>query len=221
MLAKNLEADIEGRKELMLQVKTLYLRYQFNDRDEKFFLKSSIPALYAIWEGFIQSTFQNYLREINKLNLSLSDLSGQVLVLCIENNFKQFIEYPKKHSKKVDFFEKLIYFIKNNSAHMLETVDTKSNVGFDIMNELLHLFCLRPISEYEKGFHYSLKQELDLFLLKNRNAIAHGQDSYIDINRSDLDKAINLINFLMDCVHERIIDGFTKQTFLKKNNSAA
>ncbi|MEY4768891.1 MAG: hypothetical protein RL637_1530, partial [Pseudomonadota bacterium] len=73
-------------------------------------------------------------------------------------------------------------------------------------------FNLEKISEYPEP-RYSLKQELDMFLLKARNSIAHGQNSII-IQREDLNRAIKLVETLMDLVFEKIMDGFNNRTYL-------
>ncbi len=52
ILEQDIRSDIGERQQLMLQIKTLYLRYQFNERDEKIFLSYSMPAIYAIWGRF-------------------------------------------------------------------------------------------------------------------------------------------------------------------------
>ena len=104
ILEQDIRSDIGERQQLMLQIKTLYLRYQFNERDEKLFLSYSMPAIYAIWEGFIQTSFKTYVQEINKINLSVNTVHKQILCYHIENSFKQFKQYPKNYNKKVVFF---------------------------------------------------------------------------------------------------------------------
>jgi hypothetical protein len=110
MLEQKISSDIEERQKLMLQIKTLYLRYEFNNKDEAMFLNYAIPAVYAIWEGFIQTAFQTYIRELNQLNLTINTLCKPILIYHLETSFKQFREYPEKFNGKVAFFDKLNQF---------------------------------------------------------------------------------------------------------------
>lgn len=212
MLAQNIRADIEERQNLMLQIKTLYLRYDFNEKDEQLFLNYSVPAIYAVWEGFIQTSFQTYIQELNKLDLSVNTICKPLLVYHMESSFKQFREYPEKLNGKVTFFEKLNQFYQSEFIDISRTVNTESNVGFNVLNKILKTFNLDLIPEYPQP-RYSLLQELDMFLLKTRNSVAHGQNSIV-INREDLDRAIKLIEMLMDLVFEKIVQGFESQSYL-------
>ncbi|MFZ2726806.1 MAG: MAE_28990/MAE_18760 family HEPN-like nuclease [Methylococcaceae bacterium] len=213
MLAQKINADIDERRELLLQIKTLYLRYHFNKRDEDLFLVYSIASVYAIWEGFVQTTFQFYIDELNTLNLTINTIHEQLLVYHLENRFKQFNEYPKKFDKKVAFLKNLHHFYESKVIIINRVVDTKSNVGFKVMNTILETFNLKPIREREYEPLYSFVDELDKFLLKARNAVAHGNEA--SITREDLDRAIKLVNILMDLIFDRVMDGFNNRTYLK------
>ncbi len=174
ILEQDIRSDIGERQQLMLQIKTLYLRYQFNERDEKIFLSYSMPAIYAIWEGFIQTSFKTYVQEINKINLSVNTVHKQILCYHIENSFKQFKQYPKNYNKKVAFFDKLGEFYGADIIEITRTINTENNVGFDVLNRLLAAFNLEKIPDYYE--QRWLKNELDERLLRIRNQVAHGQD---------------------------------------------
>lgn len=206
ILEREILSDINERKELMFHTKTLFLRYGFLPDDEQFFLNYSFPIVYSIWEGFIQTSFQTYIREINRLNLSIDDICKPLLVYTTESRFKQFNQYPQEHNKKVNFFDKLKIFYSTSSFEIIPDVNTESNVGFKVLNRIMREFNLEEITEYPKP-KYSLKIELDKFLLKIRNDVAHGKNSVV-VGREDLDRAITLIETLMDLVFENIKKGF-------------
>jgi len=212
MLEQEIRSDIDERQKLMLQIKTLYLRYRLNEKDEKMFLIYSIPAVYAIWEGFIQNTFKAYIQELNKLELTVDTICKPILIHHLESKFPQFREYPKHaNSRKVSFFNNLNQFYIEKTIDISTIVNTESNVGFKVLKNLLEKFNLDPIPDYLEP-RYSLSQELEK-LLKIRNAVAHGQDSVV-VNREDLEGSIELVNKLMDLVFEKIIDGFKKKSYL-------
>ncbi len=210
MLEQEIKSDIEERQKLMLQIKTLYLRYEFNERDEQLFLIYSIPAVYAIWEGFIQTALQTYIQELNKLKLTVDSFCKSILIYYLESKFPQFREYPKDYAKKELFFNKLNMFYTGKSVDISTSVNTESNVDFKVLNKILKEFNLELVEEYfEPGF--SLKQKLKDFLII-RNAVAHGNGS--TVNREDLENAIKLVHILMDLVLEKIIIGFASKSYL-------
>jgi RiboL-PSP-HEPN len=219
MLEQNIRRDIEERQGLMEKVKTLYLRYEFNEKDEQLFLNYSIPAVYAIWEGFVTTTFHTYITELNKLNLTFNLVCEPILIYHFEKSFSQLKEYPKDNVKKIKFFKSLANFYNNSNPTIVlkSVINTESNVTFDVINRILSEFNLskmqdRAIEYSELEIKTSLSKELER-LLDNRNKLAHGQNSVV-INRDDLDRAIKLVEMLMDLVLEKIVQGFENQSYL-------
>jgi hypothetical protein len=99
MLATDLTIDIEERKAVLTKVKTFHLRNRLKQEDKDLFLSYSVPAIYAIWEGFVQTSFRRYLIELNGLRLPLRDIHDSIVIFHMENTYKQFKEYPSKIEK--------------------------------------------------------------------------------------------------------------------------
>ena len=225
LLEQDIISDIDEREELMFWVKSLHPRDGFSERDEQLFLSYSIPIVYSIWEGFVQTSFQIYIRELNKeftrLELNIDSVCEPIFVYHMESTFRQFKQYPNPKSdedkpkivkKKVDFFNALGLFYKSHTLQIHPNINTESNVGFNVLNRILNDFNLEKIPPHENN--YSLKDELGK-LLQIRNAVAHGQKSSIVVNREDLERAIKLVDKLMDLVFERIKNGFIEKSYLK------
>lgn len=218
LLEQEIMSDIEERRELMSWLKLLCARYGFSNTDEELFLYYSIPIVYATWEGFIQTSFQIYVRELNKLELTIDQVCDSIIIYHIESTFPQFKQYPDadKFNKKVIFFNRLGVFYKTNPLEISPKINTESNVGFKVLNRILTDFNLDKIPEFpDPGSGYSLAEELDKFLLKIRNTVAHGQQSSIVVRREDLERAIKLVDKLMDLVFNRIKTGFINKSYLK------
>ena len=215
LLEQEIMSDIDERRDLMSRLKALSPRYHFLAEDEALFLNYSIPIVYSIWEGFIQTSFQIYIRELNKLNLTINHICDPIFLYHIESKFPQFKEYPQKDnsSKKVKFFEKLGQFYQSNTLEISANVNTESNVSFKVLNRILKDFKLETIPTHPEP-NYSLQDDLDKFLLKIRNNVAHGQNSIV-VNREDLERSIKLVDRLMDLVFERIKTGFITQSYLR------
>jgi hypothetical protein len=214
MLEQTIQSDIKERQDLMLKIKTLALRYSFNEKDEQMFLNYSIPAVYAILEGFVQSAFRAYIQELNNIGLTVDIVCEPILIYHLENKFKQFREYPKNPVKKTSFFESLDQFYTEKTIDINVVVNTESNIGFDVLKKLLNAFNLKELDDYIEP-RYSLSKELKK-LLKIRNSLAHGQDSIV-VSQEDLNNSIKLVEMLMDLVLKRIMDGFSQKSYLKNH----
>lgn len=218
LLEQEIMSDIEERRELMSRLRLLYVRYGFSQRDEELFLYHSVPIIYSIWEGFIQTAFKIYVQELNKLELTIDQVCDSIIIYHMESKFPQFKQYPKedadKFTKKVDFFNNLRQFYKTNPLEIHPNISTESNVGFKVLNRILKDFSLEEIPKVPRP-GYPLNTELHK-LLDTRNKIAHGQKSAIVVNREDLEKAIKVVEELMDLVFERIKTGFIEKSYLKQ-----
>jgi len=206
ILEEDIGSDIIERKAMLLQTKTFCFRYNLKTEDEQYIFNFSIPIIYSIWEGFIQTSFQTYVREINRLNLKMEDFCEPMVVYNMEKKVRQLKQYPNEFPRKVTMFNKLKQVFSEDPFVIFPIVDTQSNVGFKVLNKILKDFNLDPISDFIRP-RYSLAVELDKFLLKIRNDISHGNNPYI-IKAEDVERAILLVELLMDEVYDRITHGF-------------
>ncbi len=212
LLEEEIEADILDRLGLLITIKTISSRYSFTQQDEGFWYRYSIPAIYSIWEGYFVTTMQTYIREINKLGLEINELNEYYLVHNTEVSFKQLHSYPNKHSQKIHFLRDIQnYFVSTSPIYINPEINTESNLGFNVLNKLLERFNLKTIPEFPRS-RFSLKDELNDFLLRIRNGVSHGNYPY-QINRNDLERAIALVEELMFLIYESIKDGYERCVF--------
>ena len=213
-LRSEIELDIAERKRLLTLIKTLPSRYpDFRTDDRECWERCSFPIIYAEWEGFFVSAFQLYLREINKLGLKIDELSKHYLLRETECRFKQFKEYPKEMKKRQKFLQDLMIFFRENApmSLMLE-INTESNLGFSVMNGILDYFDLQKVEDHIDHNSYSLKDEMDNFMLYTRNGISHG-DPNVSASTADLTKVIALVERLMNIVMDTICNGFDNEVY--------
>ena len=177
---------------------------------------TSVPIIYAEWEGFFVSAFQLYLREINKLSLKINELSKHYLLRETECRYKQLKEYPKDLKKRQNFLQNLMTYFRQDDPMMLKMdVNTESNLGFGIMNGILCYFNLREIKEHVNDDAYSLKDDMDKFMLHIRNGISHGDPS-ITATTADITKAISLVERLMHIIEDVLCEGFENEVYKDK-----
>lgn len=196
--------DINWRTSELASLRTIPFRYKLTTNHKNLLIKYTAPSIYSIWEGYIKNTFDLYIRELNNLNLT-ADLTNRNLLthilssydkLCLENprmNFKKKLEFVNFYQEKIG--QPLII---NNK------LPTKSNIDFDVVNEILLRFNidLLPIT-----YKPSLNK-----LLKFRNSIAHG-DSSIPVSRDDIGEFATLVIDLMTEIFTKLEISYLNQKY--------
>jgi len=213
-LRSEIEADIVARDRNLTLIKTLPSRYpDFRTADKECWERCSFPIIYAEWEGFFVAAFQLYLREINKLGLKIYDLSKHYLLRETECRFKQLKEYPSDLKKRQKFLSELMTYFRGDNAMILKLdVNTESNLGFGIMNKILSYFNLDEVKDHIDNDAYSLKDDMDKFMLNTRNGIAHG-DPTVSASTDDITKAIALVKRLMNVIEDVLCEGFDNEVY--------
>ena len=212
-LRSELEADITVRQENLTRIKTIPSRYMFLEDDVKSWLRCAFPIIYAEWEGFFVYALSLYFREVNKLHLCLDDLNDKYFVRNADKTFKQLNEYPSDYSKRLSFLKSLLTYFRNTGDVDLKTeVNTESNLGYKVMNTILKGLNLEPIEDHIDHDAYSLKDDMDKFLLDKRNGLVHG-DPASTVTTDQVAKAITLVNRLMFVTKETILEGFKNEVF--------
>ena len=213
-LRSEIEADIAARDRNLTLMKTLPSRYpDFRTADKECWERCLFPIIYAEWEGFFAAAFQLYLREINKLGLKIYDLSKHYLLRETECRFKQLKEYPSELKKRQKFLNELMTYFRGDNAMVLKLeVNTESNLGFGTMNKILSYFNLDEIQDHIDNDAYSLKDDMDKFMLNTRNGIAHG-DPTVSASTDDITKAIVLVKRLMNVIEDVLCEGFDKEVY--------
>lgn len=179
-------ADIDWRISELALIKSIPIKYSFRPDHKELHVKYSVPAIYAIWEGFVKNCFTIYSNHLNTLDIKRSEISLALLTHQIDsecdfNNPRLSFDSKKRLVETIDNFLIETILIKPN-------VPTDSNVNFKILNKILERFCISPIdNKYDKGLNK---------LLLYRNKIAHGENS-ISVNMTHITEFISLIEDLM------------------------
>lgn len=213
-LENDVSVDIKERHQILENVKTFPTRYSLTESDKQFFRNYSVLIIYAVWEGFVQQSFQTYVRELNKLEIKREDIADKILTFTLENTFKQLREYPKKESRKTKYFEDLESFFHKKKIEIPAIINTESNVAFDVINQLLDNFNLEILPDYLEP-KYSLSTELKFFIDQHRNPIAHGNANAIKVSTQEITRFDILVRRLMDEVFDRMKEGFKNKSYLK------
>jgi hypothetical protein len=147
-------------------------------------LRALVTICYAHWEGYVRFAARKYLEHVALRKFQYKDLDRQFL----RNYFLPRL--AALSTSKTSLAERcaLVDEVLNSSERRFsrvneDLVNTKANLNFEVFTDIC-LVCsvLAPTFADKATF-------IDVLLLKRRNAIAHGEDTYIEIG--DLNELTN------------------------------
>ncbi|MFZ3059945.1 MAG: MAE_28990/MAE_18760 family HEPN-like nuclease [Candidatus Methanoperedens sp.] len=205
-LEKELLNEIDWRTNELSIIRTIPLLCNCTNDQIRIIEKYSVVAIYSIWEGFVVTSFNIYIRELNNLNLTYDKLNLNILTHDIDIKFDITNERNDFNSKSALVNNLHGYF--SFPINITTKIPTESNVNYKVITKLLKHYNLEQLPEqiFKKSFDK---------LLTVRNHIAHG-DNNIPVDK----KMIQEFNFtVIEAMHEvtnNIINGFINKTYLKK-----
>lgn len=190
-LSAELVAEREWRTKELTDVKWIYMFMSHRVSKQKYldlYLKMNIPMIYAYWEGFVVASYKIVFDYLNRLELDPKIITIKLLTYANQESYNSL---KGKHSfkQKCKFTDKFLCILENK-IQIGNRIDTKSNLKYDVLVELLQIF------EIDEVQFLQYKPDLDK-LVNVRNAIAHGENS-IEIQYEDISYYIELITEIMD-----------------------
>lgn len=183
-------ADIDWRISELAQIKSIPIKYNFRPDHKDIHIKYAIPAIYAIWEGFVKNCFTIYSNHLNSLTIKRTEISTSLLTHRIDSECD--LNNPRQNFESKQKLVEIINSLLVDIITIKPSVPTESNVNLKVLNKILERFCVSKFDEtYEKGLNK---------LLRFRNTIAHGENS-ISVNMPHVIEFIALIeNLMLDIV---------------------
>lgn len=170
-------------------------------------LRSSLPLLYAHWEGFVKLTMSYYLEFVSKKHLRHNELKNTFIALSLQNKLSDL------NNNSIENRTKIIEFIfndidKQSNIPKKNIINTKSNLKFDVLKEILFILDLNDP-------HIDSKKDLINDLVTQRNHIAHGEQQLIDYETYE--NFLNDIIALMDYLKTIIENNAVQEKYKNKN----
>ncbi len=220
-LQQELSQIIEEAQIKLLDIQILVYAsfYEFNDKHKTFMQIQSIFMIFTIWECFIKTSFKKFIEMLN-LNMSgipLSKFKDSLIIYHMESVLPQLKEYPKNLKNKSEYFDNFQKQFNQSKIYSYKLMIGKSNIDFNVLNQILEIFCLNKIEPYWKKYqdNKSSGECLDE-LIKIRHAIAHGTSVENKDYTEDFNMHKNVVLDLMYEIHQRIIECFEKKDYLKE-----
>jgi hypothetical protein len=171
-------------------------------------LRSALPLLYAHWEGFVKLTMSYYLEYVSKKHLKHNELKNTFIALSLQNKLGDL------NNSSIENRTKIIEFLfndldKQSNIPKKNIINTKSNLKFDVLKEILFILDL-------DDSHIDSKKDLINDLVAERNHIAHGEQQLVDLETYE--NFFNDIIALMDYLKTTIENNAIQEKY--KNVSA-
>lgn len=143
-------------------------------------LRAIITMSYAHWEGYVRTCANRYFDYLAIRRRPYAVLERQIYV----NTFLVRLDNLRKTRVSLETRSKLVNDILDGAGGTFRYVnplliDTKSNLNADTIKDIC-LICSIDSSHFEANRFF-----IDQLLLKRRNAIAHGQQEFIDEDEID------------------------------------
>jgi len=174
--------------EFCKKVPKFYANALFAKNTSKYW-RMCIPIIYAHWEGFVVSAYQQLILYLNKKNLKYSQVKQFLVILSNKHRFEYLKGNPTKEQKK-RFLDEYNLEETVGIDMPLTLISAKSNLNYKRFLAILDEFNIVPTLAHNKN-----KSTIEK-LVTYRNKIAHGENSVI-VYETD-------INIMIGCVMEMI-----------------
>lgn len=143
-------------------------------------LRSLVAICYAHWEGYVRFAARKYLEHVALRKFHYKELNRQFF----RNYFLPRLAALSTSKTKLKDRCDLVDEILDSSARRFsraneDLINTRANLNFDVLMDICLVCSLPPPLFADKATF------IDTFLLKRRNAIAHGEDTFIEITELD------------------------------------
>jgi hypothetical protein len=174
--------DRSWRLREISDLKTAIVRADVNLR--RVLLRGLITICYAHWEGYVRFAGRKYLQHVALRKFRYSDLDRQFLRNYFLPRLAALSTSKTSVAERCALLDDILTSSDRRFSRVNEDlVNTKANLSFDVFADIC-LVCCVPTAGFADKASF-----VDVFLLKRRNSIAHGEDTFVGIE--DLDELTN------------------------------
>ena len=191
--------DRTWRLKEISDIKTAVLRA--DNRLQKVLLRAATTICYAHWEGYVKFAARKYMEHIALRKLKYRDIDRQFR----KNFFLPRLAALSRTNTSLHERCELLDQILDSSEGIFSRINddliaTRSNLNFEVFADIC-LVCSVPLDVFQDEATF-----IDTILLKRRNAIAHGEETFVDLtDLSDLtSRTIGLMRSFGDSLDNKI-----------------
>jgi hypothetical protein len=140
-------------------------------------LRALVAICYAHWEGYVRFAARKYLEHVSLRKFRYRDLDRQFLRNYFLPRLAALTVSKTSLTERCALVDEILLSEDRQFSRVNENlVNTKSNLNFDVLTDIC-LVCNIPIGPFADNATF-----IDVLLLKRRNAIAHGEDTFVGID---------------------------------------
>ena len=146
----------------------------------KVLLRAMITICYAHWEGYVRLAARKYLEHVALRGFQFDALNRQFLRNYFLPRLAALSTSRSNLKERCELVDEIL-----GSAQMrfkrinADLINTKANLSSIVLDDIC-LVCGLPPNQFAPDSTF-----IDIILLKRRNAIAHGEDTFIDAAELD------------------------------------
>jgi hypothetical protein len=177
-LSDILDEDLVWRRKELSDIKAAIKKADIAARPA--FLRAVLAMGYAHWEGYVRTCANRYFEFLVLRKMAFVELERQIYV----NSVLVRLDALSAGKVGIEARCKLVNDILDGTAGVFARlnptlVDTRSNLSTDAIKDI----CI--VCAVDSAYFESKRTFIDTLLLKRRNAIAHGQLTFIDQDEID------------------------------------
>lgn len=165
-------------------------------------LRALVTICYAHWEGYVKSTALRYMEFIARRKLQYSELNSQFLRNYFLPRLAGLSVNKTSIAERCSLVDEILFSGDRRFSRMnVDLINTKANLNYDVLKDIC-IVCGVSIDDFSDSETF-----LDVLLLKRRNEIAHGENTFVAVEDLDdiADKTIALMRAFGDSVENQIV----------------
>jgi hypothetical protein len=197
-LSGQLALDRTWRVRELSDLKTAILKA--DEIGKRVLLRALVTICYAHWEGYVRFAARKYLEHVALRKLTYSELDRQFLRNLFLPRLAALSRSKGSVAERCDLIDQVLNASDKRFSQVNEDlVNTQSNLNFGVFSDIC-LVCGIPVDPYNDRQTF-----IDVMLLKRRNAIAHGEDTFVEAKdlRLLIDTTVELMRTFGDELENR------------------
>ncbi len=172
------DADLVWRRKELSDIKAAIRESDSHARPA--LLRAVITMSYAHWEGYVRTCATRYFEHLTLRRRPYADYERQIYVNSILARLDALSQSRVSLRSRCQLVNEILDGTAKNFSHVNpDLVDTRSNLSTDVMEDI----CL--VCGVDGRVFLDHRTFIDVILLKRRNAIAHGQQEFIQADEID------------------------------------
>lgn len=198
-LSNILDSDLIWRRQELSDMKAAIRRADEASRHA--LLRALVAMSYAHWEGYVRTCAIRYFEHLTLRKSPYSQFERQIYVNRWLRKLDSLHKARASIRDRCELITEILDGVNGRFAYIEnDLIDTKSNLNTDVVKDIC-LICGIDSRHFEEKRTF-----IDLVLLKRRNAIAHGQQEYINLaDINDLVAGVlSVMSFFRNLVENKV-----------------